>query len=254
MGIFFIYYDLRFQLNFDLLLFYGTIVNFLMEFFLLITQIKLKFQDRIKNIRIFLEVNFFLLLILELYKWLSILILNIDTHKKKIYLDSIVIFMFIGNFIFKWWREQKKIPNIPLKKPNRKDFGKRDMELGTIYANKKIFESFFFNINDLKRHTLIYGQTGTGKTTFVKRLLFQFKRKHPHIPLLLFEFKGEYLDLKTHLPDIKIVQPGINYSFNLFDHDFFEPSIYVEILFDSLKSCRIIEESSEFSQIGRAHV
>ncbi|MHA1584684.1 MAG: helicase HerA domain-containing protein, partial [Promethearchaeota archaeon] len=102
-------------------------------------------------------------------------------------------------------------------------------------------------IADLQRHMLVYGQTGTGKTNFIQKLLIELNKKYPSIPFIIFEFKGEYNKLQNKIPNLKIIKPGINFSFNLFESDIFDPQIYVEILFDGLKSCQIIENNADFS-------
>ncbi|MHA1563055.1 MAG: helicase HerA domain-containing protein, partial [Promethearchaeota archaeon] len=82
-----------------------------------------------------------------------------------------------------------------LKKPDFKDYKKGTINLGTILYNREILRKFKLNIEDLKRHMLIYGQTGTGKTTFLNNFLHHFVKLYPNIHFILFEFKGEYGEL-----------------------------------------------------------
>ena len=162
----------------------------------------------------------------------------------------IVIFtflIFLYNSILKIILKQKTIPSLDLKKPNFKDYKKGTINLGRILHNQEIFRKFKLNIEDLKRHMIIYGQTGTGKTTFLNNFLHQFEKLYPNIPFILFEFKGEYKDLMKDVKSINVIRPGLNFFFNPFDNDIFPKENYVEILFDALKSCQIIEANSDFS-------
>ena len=139
------------------------------------------------------------------------------------------------------------LPNIPLEMPISNDFKKGEIYLGKILYDQKIFCDFHLNLEDLKRHILIYGQTGTGKTSFVKTLLINLNRLYPKIKFILFEFKGEYDNLKRNIPDLQLIKPGNNFTFNLFDKDIFPEDLYPEILFDGFKSCKILDENSEFT-------
>ncbi|MHA1718292.1 MAG: ATP-binding protein [Promethearchaeota archaeon] len=134
-----------------------------------------------------------------------------------------------------------------LEKPDFKDYKNGTLKLGTIFHNQEMFKIFKLNIEDLKRHILIYGQTGTGKTTFLKNFLHNFEKLYPNIPFILFEFKGEYKELMKDVESIKVIKPGYNFFFNPFDNDIFPKHNYVEVLFDALRSCQIIEANSDFS-------
>ncbi|MCF2138987.1 MAG: DUF87 domain-containing protein [Candidatus Lokiarchaeota archaeon] len=138
-----------------------------------------------------------------------------------------------------WWGYK------PTKKPKRKR--RKSIPLGVIIYKNHYLQKFSLDIEELKRHILIYGQTGTGKTSFIMYFLKKISKKLKTIPFTLFEFKGEYTQLQTFIPDLLILEPGINFAINLFDKDIFSSDNYAEILFDSLKSCRILEFNSEFS-------
>ncbi len=158
---------------------------------------------------------------------------------------TILIFMY--NFILKLILKHKKIPSLGLKKPDFKDYKRGSIKLGTIFYNREDLKKFRLNIEDLKRHILIYGQTGTGKTTLLNNFLHQFEKLYPNIPFILFEFKGEYKELMKDVKSINVIRPGLNFFFNPFDNDIFPKENYVEILYDALKSCQIIESNSDFS-------
>ncbi len=149
--------------------------------------------------------------------------------------------------ILKYITEPHNIPDINLKKPDLKKKNNGKINIGTIFHQKKYFKSFNLNLEDIKRHMIIYGQTGTGKTSFLKNLLMNLNKKYPKIPFLLFEFKGEYNDLQNFIATTNIIKPGTNFEFNLFNNDIFPKDIYIEVLFDSLKSCQIIDNNADFS-------
>lgn len=132
-------------------------------------------------------------------------------------------------------------------KPKRVRQKNKSLPIGAIIYKNYYFRKFFLNMEDIQRHILIYGQTGTGKTQFIMYFLSVFAKKWKNIPFTIFEFKGEYLSLVNHIENIKIYEPGINFSINIFDKDIFDSKNYAEILFDSLKSCRILELNADFS-------
>ena len=161
--------------------------------------------------------------------------------------DIIVLCLALFNIITFFIIKPKDIPKLNLKKPELKYFRKDGIKIGSIFHENNVLKRFKINIEDIKRHVIIYGQTGTGKTWFLRNFLFQFSKKYPDIHFILFEFKGEYLDLHKYIPSVNVIHPGENFKINLFDNDIFPDDIYVEILFDSLKSCQIIEANADFS-------
>lgn len=157
------------------------------------------------------------------------------------------LFSYIINTFYILYRPPEESPKIMLKKLSSNHFNVGKVYLGKILSNQNIFGNFNLDIEDLKRHIIIYGQTGTGKTTFVKNLLINLSAKYPDIKFILFEFKGEYNDMTELNKDIMLIKPGANFVFDIFENDIFPPDQYPEILFDSFKSCQILNESAEYS-------
>ncbi|MHA1601586.1 MAG: helicase HerA domain-containing protein, partial [Promethearchaeota archaeon] len=222
----------------------GTILlNFIVNgLFILYFLILIKNQKivKIKSIILIISSLFILTIIPIIYLYNSKDFLN------QIF-ATIEIILFIATISIILYYLPKSIPDITLEKPNIKNIRGGILDLGTIFHNKKVFHSYKLKIADLQRHMLVYGQTGTGKTNFIQKLLIELNKKYPSIPFIIFEFKGEYNKLQNKIPNLKIIKPGINFSFNLFESDIFDPQIYVEILFDGLKSCQIIENNADFS-------
>jgi len=211
--------------------------------FLLFAQhssFKNRYLIRLKELFIFYQFTFLISLIFWSLKFSNFL-------KIDFLLVIITTLIFFYNFLLKIILKHKKIPSLGLKKPDFKDYKKGTIKLGTILYNQEILKRFKLNIEDLKRHMLIYGQTGTGKTTFLNNFLHHFVKLYPNIHFILFEFKGEYGELMKDVKSINVIRPGLNFFFNPFDNDIFPEENYVEILFDALKSCQIIESNSDFS-------
>ena len=124
---------------------------------------------------------------------------------------------------------------------------KNKLLLGRINSPKLIPRNFFLDLNDLRKHMYVCGLTGMGKSNFVQFFLIKFYEKFPQIPFLIIEFKGEYQQIKNFIPDIEYINPGEEFSLNIFDPLNSDPDIHAERLFDILRSCEYLQESSEFS-------
>jgi len=119
--------------------------------------------------------------------------------------------------------------------------------LGKINSPAIYARRFFLNLNDLRKHMFVCGLTGMGKSNFIQVFLTKFYEKFPQIPFFIIEFKGEYQLLKDFIPDIQFIHPGESFSINIFDPLISDPDIHAERLFDILRSCEYVQETSEFS-------
>ncbi|MHA1847211.1 MAG: ATP-binding protein [Promethearchaeota archaeon] len=120
------------------------------------------------------------------------------------------------------------------------------INIGTLISAEADGKDFFLSIEDLKKHAFICGSTGSGKTIFTQNLIEEIINKHPEIPLLLIEIKGEYKYLEKQHPDIRVLEPGSNFSLNLFN-SIIDPKIHAERVFDIIKSSYNILNANEFS-------
>ena len=217
--------------------------NFVFGWFIIICHIlyiKKRFCLHIK----FLKVIFFIIS--------GILIsceslLNIFSFVNEILL--VFYFFQIVLIVFIFLMKPKDIPDIGLPDIDIKDLqtSVKSIYIGNAVYQRQYFKSAYLDLEDLKRHMIIYGQTGTGKTNFLKQFLIHFCNKYKNIPFLLFEFKNEFDDLIQYIPEIKILKPGSDFFINLFNPEIMKPEIYAEMIFDGLKSCKIINEASDFS-------
>ncbi len=129
----------------------------------------------------------------------------------------------------------------------RSQNSKEKLFLGKINSPKLFTHKFFLNLNDLRKHMFVCGLTGMGKSNFIQFFLTKFYEKFYQIPFLIIEFKGEYQGLKDFIPDIQYIHPGESFSLNIFDPLDSDPDVHAERLFDILRSCDYVQESSEFS-------
>ncbi len=175
---------------------------------------------------------------------------NISLLTKSIFywISGELIFISMNALLFRYRMKFVKTSWPGQKIQNRKNWHhSKKITLGTIIYKNHFLKKFAMSIEDIKRHILIYGQTGTGKSSFLMYFLKRFSRLYSKTPFTLFEFKGEYEPLTEHITDLQVLKPGYNFSINLFDKDIFSQDNYVEILFDSLKSCRILDNNADFS-------
>ena len=106
-----------------------------------------------------------------------------------------------------------------------------------LYKERKIF-TCMLDPEDLRRGLAVLGTVGSGKTRFVINLVDKLLRKK-HLPMLIFENKGEFLGLVKSLPpevakNIVIISPGSEFAplkINLFDPGEMESEDYARRLY-----------------------
>lgn len=94
--------------------------------------------------------------------------------------------------------------------PPSEDVLEYDLEVGMSYGNR-----VGLKLIDVQRHIGIFGLTGYGKTTFVKKLLLELYRKK--IFFTVFDWEGEYRDVAEGLDIDYFHIPLDNFRFNPFD-------------------------------------
>lgn len=106
-----------------------------------------------------------------------------------------------------------------------------------LYKERKIF-TCMLDPEDLRRGLAVLGTVGSGKTRFVMNFVDKLLRKK-HLPMLIFENKGEFLGLVKSLPlevakNIVIISPGSEFAplkINLFDPGEMESEDYARRLY-----------------------
>lgn len=106
-----------------------------------------------------------------------------------------------------------------------------------LYREREI-STCMLDPEDLRRGLAVLGTVGSGKTFFVINLVDKLLKKK-HIPMLIFESKGEYVGLVKSLPpevarNIVILCPGSDFAplkINLFDPGEMDPEDYARRLY-----------------------
>ena len=90
---------------------------------------------------------------------------------------------------------------------------------------------FWLSYQDLKRHILILGRTGSGKTRLAHIIVEQILR-NPDVNVWIFDFHKEYLDLMAK-KDFEVYEPGTlerPLYLNMFESQYEEPESYATFL------------------------
>jgi hypothetical protein len=161
-----------------------------------------------------------------------------------IFISQLILFISIGIFLLTLMQTPDDLIN--LKYPSFLQSRNGTIEIGKIMKLGKKKHKFLLPMDDLEKHMFVCGSTGTGKSNFVQQFLINFTKNYD-IPFLLVEFKGEYIFLQKQIENMVILQPGENFSLNIFNPEGTSPEIHAERIFDILKSGQFLEESSEYS-------
>lgn len=102
----------------------------------------------------------------------------------------------------------KKIPDFQTSFPKKVlDSMKYPIYLGEIINAGR--EKFYIDLNDLTRHCLIMGSTGSGKTNTILKILMFLKESNYNIPFLIIEpVKKEYRQILNDFDNLRIYTTG----------------------------------------------
>ncbi len=173
----------------------------------------------------------------------SLLILR-DTSHHVFYACSNLLFKFI-HLPSMASLKQEQVLTLDVPAPPETICNRGRLNIGTVITNGRALVDFFINLDDLKRHVFINGTTGSGKSTFVRNLIAEISTYHEDLPFLLIEIKGDYRWLQSVDPRVSVLEPGINFKFNIFE-PIGDPDIHAERLFNAIKTS-YITDASEFS-------
>ena len=83
-------------------------------------------------------------------------------------------------------------------------------------ASEKPSHDFALSLASLRKHTVILGATGSGKSTTAKILAHELSQRR--MPTLILDWTGEFREILPKTTDnIAILVPGSNFTLNLFD-------------------------------------
>jgi len=104
----------------------------------------------------------------------------------------------------------KQITGSPFYTPQAQQEKEGDIRIGTDEKNRPAY----LNIADFRRHAMISGSTGSGKTNFIRNI--QMSITQQGIKFLSLDFKKDTRQLLPHIPDllILIVCEKPNFKFN----------------------------------------
>ncbi|MCD6485245.1 MAG: DUF87 domain-containing protein, partial [Candidatus Odinarchaeota archaeon] len=113
---------------------------------------------------------------------------------------------------------------------------KKKIFLGNTLWGESIKHPVYLDLDRLALHAVIMGESGFGKTEYVKFLVTQLNKVAPEINWLIFDYKGEYSTLLSQpgFSDVAIFTPGDinnNFSLNIFDPETDEPESHANKLF-----------------------
>ena len=180
---------------------------------------------------------------------------NIHEFKRALSANKIDSFMYhVPSFIlFKFFhfptiisRHQERLYKFHLESPPDSVMKAGSLNIGKIINASGPSQDFLLGLEDLKRHVLISGTTGSGKSTFIQNLIGQILIHFPEIPILIIELKGEYTWMEKKYPNVKFFEPGKNLGLNLFE-PMGNPQIHAERVFDIMKSSFDFSELKDFS-------
>lgn len=161
------------------------------------------------------------------------------------HVPSFILFKFF-HFPSLISRHQERIYEIHLQNPPDSVIKAGSLNIGKIIDIHGPSNDFLLSLDDLKRHVLVSGTTGSGKSTFIQNLIEQILIHFPTIPLLIIELKGEYNWMEKKYPNVKFYEPGKNLGVNLFE-TIGNPQIHAERVFDMMKSSFDFSELKDFS-------
>lgn len=104
-----------------------------------------------------------------------------------------------------------KYSNKPILPPPSSKTTPGRLHLGTVIYLDRPYSHFGLNPEELTKHVLITGMTGTGKTTATLQLIKQLDSHG--IPFLVFDWQREYKKLRRSIEQIRVLKTGIDTGF-----------------------------------------
>jgi hypothetical protein len=103
---------------------------------------------------------------------------------------------------------------------------------------------FTINLDDIYKHTVVMGETGSGKSSFVAKLLSEISSNGVHY--LVFDWHGEYVSLLKDNSTL-VIAPDQDLGFDIFDYPrSVDPFIHIDILMDIFTDSFDLSVSQQF--------
>ena len=145
-------------------------------------------------------------------------------------------------------------PEDPMLTSSKLNLTGKKIFLGNTIWGESIKHPVYLNLNKLALHAVIMGESGFGKTEYVKFLVSQLNKVAPEINWLIFDYKGEYRALLNQegFNDVTVftpAEPNNNFALNIFDPETDEPESHANKLFLILYNMlyNLFKSSSEIS-------
>jgi hypothetical protein len=114
------------------------------------------------------------------------------------------------------------------------------VKLGTLIAGGDLEVDF----QELFKHMVVVGETGSGKSTFVSKLLKRLQELNHHF--LVFDWHGEYSGLLGD-SSVLVIAPDQDLGFDIFDYPRnVDPFIHIDILMDIFSDSFDLSVSQQF--------
>ena len=152
-------------------------------------------------------------------------------YLKLILLNQNLLFLYVSSIIKLldlFTRQLKKEPDLDV----REDLSHGELLIGFQMLRDKEIMPFKLTVDDLKRHILILGPSGAGKTRLARVIIDEILR-NPKLrtKIWIFDFHGEHIDLIQH--NFRIITPGsleFPLALNIFEPHLERPESYVHFL------------------------
>ncbi|MHA1382649.1 MAG: ATP-binding protein [Candidatus Helarchaeota archaeon] len=95
--------------------------------------------------------------------------------------------------------------------PKSEEMDKKKIKIGKILLDDRSLYDMYVDLEELRLNMFIVGQVGMGKTEFTKNFLSELYKADPNVNWIVLEWKGDYKDLITRIPEpIQVVSAGSN--------------------------------------------
>lgn len=203
-------------------------------------------EYKMRKLKFFIAILFIILSLVLVLNYDSYILLKNPEDHEIIILGLSQMLLILSIFLFMNSFRSIEQDLIELKCPSRFKSRSGKIELGRVLKKSRRKQKFFLSLEDLARHMFVCGLTGSGKSNFIQNFLINLKNRY-NIPLLIFEFKGEYNFLQNHIEDLLIIRPGENFSINIFNPMGSNAEIHAERIFDILQSGQFLDSNAEYS-------